>query len=139
MNQPLGHPPGFPVATWAPPPLTAPPPPGAQVERLLQGLRPMIDLMLPLLVGLAGALSTWVILEVLRARHGRRALLPGRPPVWGQPVQRPPGMAPRRRKTAPAPVSRAAVATISGKSDGSRRPLAPESSAAPPVRYRKPP
>jgi hypothetical protein len=60
----------------------------------------LVNLLLPLLSGLVGALSTWVILEVLRARHGqRRPRLPGRPPVWAPP--RPPRRTPARRPRAP--------------------------------------
>jgi hypothetical protein len=44
-------------------------------------------LLLPLLVALAGGLSSWVLLEVLRSRRDRahRARLPGRPPIWAPP------------------------------------------------------
>jgi hypothetical protein len=99
MNPPLGYPSAFPPLSWTPP--TAPPGPAESLlAQVVQVAGAAADLLMPLLIGLAGGLCTWVILEVLRARHGqRRPRLPGRPPVWAPP--HPPATASARKPRAP--------------------------------------
>jgi hypothetical protein len=108
MNQPLGHPPGFPPAFWTPgaaPVQAGPAPGGTFLDQIALLAGQAGALLLPLLVGLVGGLSTWVILEVVRARHTqRRPRLPGRPPVWVAPrptVRRKPRAPPVADRQAP--------------------------------------
>lgn len=87
-------------------------PPGL-LERLIAAGLPDPDRialwLLPLMVGLAGGLSTWILLEVLRSRWNlqHRPGLPGRPPIWV-----PPSKAPRPAAGIPAPVPGARVGPL---------------------------
>lgn len=137
MNLPLSP---FPPDAFAP--VAGAPaagPSASLAERLVAVLGHLADLMLPLLVGLAGALSTWVFLEVARARHGRRARLPGRPPLWGA---SPPGLqvpARRGRSNRSAPASPTANPPRPGRNAGSDRGVATQACLAPVIHPRGPP